>query len=354
MVNLKQLSRPLVLLYFLVAYVLICFGVWTGYQITSLNKAFDAVIEKERTVYKYEGLNPDKVFESPTYKEEESKYRSTLAFILFQGGIFIIIFMAATYYLHTGFNYEIMLNRQQRNFLLSITHELKSPIAGIKLGLETLHKRGTLDRDVQKRLINNSMKDAERLQGLVENLLMAAKIDNQSMTPAEDEVNLSYLVTENVNKIKETIAQGRVIDVAILPHVYVQGDRSALISIVVNLVENALKYSPATMPIEVSLQANGNTAMLKVADLGSGIPDKEKPKIFKKFYRIGNEDTRKTKGTGLGLFLVKQLTALHKGTIRVTDNQPHGSVFTVTLPCEVIPEDDEPHFVSPVNEAAQV
>ncbi len=345
MPNLKQIFRPLVIFYVLVIYVVACFSWWTWFHVTNLQTILNITVEKEELIYKQANLNPDEVVKAATYKDAYRDYLSKKYTILIEGLVFLIIIVLATYQLHTGIRSEIMLNRQQRNFLLSITHELKSPVASIRLGLETLLKRGNLDRDVQKKLLNNSLKDADRLQGLVENILMAAKIDNQSIELANDEVDFSKLVAETVNQMKDAVALGRVIDAYISPDIFITGDRMTLSSIVINLIENALKYSPANLPITVSLKAHNKTAILKVADLGIGIDDKEKSKIFRKFYRVGSEDTRKTKGTGLGLYLVKQLTELHKGSIRVSDNQPHGSIFTVSMPCEVIPDEDDALFL---------
>lgn len=339
MPKLKQFFRPLVIFYVLVIYVVACFSWWTWFQINSLQTIFDITVEKEQFVYKESNLNPDEVVNAATYKNAQRDLVAKRAMILAEGFVFLIIIALASYQLHTGIRSEIILNRQQRNFLLSITHELKSPVAGIRLGLETLLKRSNLDRDVQKKLLNNSLKDADRLQALVENILMAAKIDNQSISLLPDEFDFSQLIEDIVQKTIDSHATGRQIDTNITPDVYVNGDRMAIASIIINLIENALKYSPASQPIAVSLKAENQQAYFRVIDYGIGIAEKEKSKIFKKFYRIGNEDTRKTKGTGLGLYLVKQLAELHNGSIKVSDNYPKGSIFTVTLPCEVIPEE---------------
>ncbi|HYH56159.1 MAG TPA: sensor histidine kinase, partial [Anseongella sp.] len=98
-----------------------------------------------------------------------------------------------------------------------------------------------------------------------------------------------------------------------------------------NLVENALKYSPPEAGIEIELREENSRACLRVADRGQGIPEKEKEKIFDKFYRAGNEETRRTKGTGLGLFIVKQVLDNHGAAITVKDNEPSGTVFEITI-----------------------
>lgn len=112
----------------------------------------------------------------------------------------------------------------------------------------------------------------------------------------------------------------------------VLGDRMGLTSVVTNLIENAIKYSNDATNIRVSVSEEDNHVVFKIADQGYGIPDAEKKKVFQKFYRVGQEETRKTKGTGLGLYIVDRILELHKGKVSVKDNQPSGSIFEVVLP----------------------
>src|SRR5690606_13217691 len=108
-------------------------------------------------------------------------------------------------------------------------------------------------------------------------------------------------------------------------------DKFAITNVVTNLVENAIKYSPPCANVEVNLYKKAENLIFSVADHGIGIPDEEKRLIFNKFYRIGNESTRKTKGTGLGLYIVKSVLQKHNASITVKDNKPSGSVFEVTF-----------------------
>jgi signal transduction histidine kinase len=113
----------------------------------------------------------------------------------------------------------------------------------------------------------------------------------------------------------------------------VKGDRLGLTSVAVNLLENAAKYSQPTPVIHTSLQRGGAKELIwEVSDNGMGIPDREKRRVFTKFYRVGNEDTRTTKGTGLGLFIVKQLVEKHGGQLELLDNEPQGTTFRIYLP----------------------
>ena len=113
---------------------------------------------------------------------------------------------------------------------------------------------------------------------------------------------------------------------------YINADVSGMISIVTNLLENASKYSEVGSEIKIDLAEENNSIVLSVSDAGEGIPDEEKENIFMKFYRIGNENTRKKKGTGLGLFIVKNLVLLHNGAIEVKNNSPKGTIFALQFP----------------------
>ncbi|MBD3750340.1 MAG: two-component sensor histidine kinase [Sphingobacteriales bacterium] len=249
--------------------------------------------------------------------------------VMGEGFVFISLMSFGIYKLHKAINRENHIRDQQKNFLLSVTHELKSPLASIKLYLQTIFKR-ELDREQQNSFISKSLLDIERLDDLVENMLLATKIENKSYSFPKEELNLSELVEKIVSRLQIHVCSKESILTSIDPNVYITGDKFAMASVVTNLIENAVKYSKNCAPVHIDLhrKANGKVCF-KVADLGIGIPDEEKPKVFNKFYRVGSEDTRKTKGTGLGLFIVKQVLDHHQAQIKVKDNQPQGTVFEV-------------------------
>lgn len=249
--------------------------------------------------------------------------------VMGEGLVFISLMSFGIYKLHKAINREKHIRDQQKNFLLSVTHELKSPLASIKLYLQTIFKR-ELDREQQNSFISKSLLDIERLDDLVENMLLATKIENKSYSFPKEELNLSELVEKIVSRLQIHVCSKEAILTSIDPNVYITGDKFAMASVVTNLIENAVKYSGNCVPVHIDLHRNANGKVcFKVADLGIGIPDAEKPKIFDKFYRVGSEDTRKTKGTGLGLFIVKQVLDHHQAQIKVKDNQPKGTVFEV-------------------------
>ena len=252
----------------------------------------------------------------------------SLTMILGESAVFIFIFIVGVYYMHKAIKGESKLHRQQRNFLLSVTHELKSPLASIKLYLETILKRD-LDPAQQKSFLKNSLKDIERLDDLVENMLIATKIENQSYTFPKEQFNFSQLVNSVAGRLQLHTCSTQVIKTSVQPFIFLNGDKFALTSVVTNLIENAVKYSPPCEEVKVSLKQKGDQIYFIVADLGIGINDQEKSRIFEKFYRVGSEDTRKTKGTGLGLFIVKQVLDKHQALIKVRNNNPSGTIFEV-------------------------
>ena len=249
--------------------------------------------------------------------------------VIGEGFVFISLMSFGAYKLHRAINKEKKINAQQKNFLLSVTHELKSPLASIKLYLQTILKRD-LDKEQQQSFISKSLLDIERLADLVENMLLATRIENKSYSFPKEQLNLSQLVEKIISRLQIHVCSQEALITEIEQNVHIKGDEFALSSAITNLIENAVKYSSDCVPIYVSLkrQLTGKVNFT-VADLGIGISDEEKPKIFDKFYRVGNEDTRKTKGTGLGLFIVKQVLDHHQATIKVKNNSPKGTVFDV-------------------------
>jgi signal transduction histidine kinase len=248
--------------------------------------------------------------------------------ILGEGSVFLFLLVVGAYHLHKALKKELKLHHQQKNFLLSVTHELKSPLASIKLYLETILKRD-LDRQQQQGFIKNALKDIERLDDLVENMLIATRIENKTYTFPKEKFNFSEMVAKITDRLQIHTCSTQVIKTKIKPGLYLSGDKFALTSVVTNFVENAVKYSPGCAEIEVKVWAADASIHMQIADQGIGIKDDEKLRIFEKFYRVGSEDTRKTKGTGLGLYIVKQVLDNHHAQIRVKNNRPAGSIFEV-------------------------
>jgi two-component system sensor histidine kinase CiaH len=225
---------------------------------------------------------------------------------------------------------QLKQSQQQQNFMMALTHELKTPISVAKLNLETLQKR-KLDEQQQQRLIQTTLQEANRLNSLCNNMLLSSQIDARGLTINNEEINVSdvaascaadYTIRFPVKKIICTIT----------PDLFTQGDRLLLQMAINNLIDNAVKYSPKEGVITIDIQPQNNHIVINVKDEGKGIEAAEKQKIFTKFYRIGNTATKAAKGTGLGLYLTKKIVLEHNGNITVTDNVPAGCIFTIMLP----------------------
>lgn len=262
--------------------------------------------------------------------KEETKLHSILSkkrfMVIGEGTVFLVILLLGIVKVRNTFKKETLLAQQQSNFLLSVTHELKSPIASTRLQLETLLIR-EIDRDRQKEILTNAISDTDRLNALVENILQATQIDKNNFVLNRQEVNLSEYLTQLMAGY--LVAGDHSLVQNIQPNIFMHIDKINFASIILNLIDNARKYAPSGSKIVLELKKINNTICLSVIDVGIGINDDEKKNVFQKFYRVGSEETRSAKGTGLGLYIVKYLVEEHKGTIRIMDNKPKGTIFSL-------------------------
>jgi signal transduction histidine kinase len=227
------------------------------------------------------------------------------------------------------FKKEISNLKSQNNFLLSFSHELKSPLTSINLSLETLKKR-QLPQATQNEVCEIALQESKRLEGLINSILMVAKIDNFKVS--QEKIDLRTIAEEAYTPLKSlNTEENRLNWVWEGESFEINGDKAAIKSILVNLVENALKYGK-DKPVTITCKHSEKNIELSIKDQGIGISAQEKSKIFQRFYRVGEEATRTSQGTGLGLYIVKKLVDIHEGTIAVFDNDPVGSIFKVTLP----------------------
>jgi len=248
-----------------------------------------------------------------------------------EGATFLIVILIGAFVVYTSFVRRVMLSRQQNNFMLSVTHELKSPIAAMKLNLQTLEKH-QLDEDKRMQLVSRCIKEANRLNDLCNNILIASQIEGRQYKQTRETFDISEMLEMIVKDY--AIRYPRKFEEEITPGCSIIGDRVMLQMAINNLLENAIKYTRADKPIRVTLHTKQDIAILQIIDQGEGIADNEKKKIFNKFYRIGNEESRKSKGTGLGLYLTNKIVLQHKGRITVKDNTPRGAIFEISLPIQ--------------------
>ncbi len=265
-----------------------------------------------------------------SYQELEDTYHRKLWMYITEGAVMMLLLLWGMIVIYRSFRKELFLKKMQNNFLLSITHELKTPLTAMKLYLETLLKR-QVSQEQLKTIAENSLNEAHRLQDQVEKLLLSAQLDSNKYTIENQSINFSELLQEIIANFKKQNPNEQWIQSTIQDQVFIKGDPTALEMIVNNLITNAIKYGGQNSTIEISLQLKGNQAVFSVGDQGPGINEEDKKMLFNKFFRIGDENTRKTKGTGLGLFIVKHLVELHNGKISVRNNQPKGTIFDIKL-----------------------
>ncbi len=316
--------KSIYLFYLLVAYILLQF-IWWSYLLVQLNgEVYDHRIENVhlRNTPAEQQLKEEKLL---LRKERERWWM-----VIGEGGVFLCLLLFGSIQVHRSFRKEMLLARQQKNFLLSISHEFKSPLASIKLYLQTLLKHD-LDKDKKESFINGAIADTDRLHNLVENSLLANMIDHKGYSFHKEEVSLSALVRLIVQKFQSLPGSKNKIETNIAEGVSFRADKVAFGVMLSNLLENASKYSSPGSEIKIHLHEANNKIILSIADEGIGIPASEKNKVFEKFYRVGKEETRSTKGTGLGLFIVKYIAEHHNGKIIVQNNSPKGSVFEITF-----------------------
>ncbi len=254
------------------------------------------------------------------YKKNKTKY-------IGEGIIFLLVIGVGAMLVYRYVRRQFNVQQQQQNFMMAVTHELKTPISVVMLNLETIQKY-SLDTERQKKLMGVMLRETSRLDFLTNNILVASQLDGGGYKLSKEELDLSDLLKDCVGDFRSRFPE-RVFKSEIQQGADVKGDALLLQMMINNLLANAAKYSPKEAPVSAILRKENDLVKLQIIDEGPGIPDDEKKKVFKKFYRIGNEAIRKTQGTGLGLYLCSKIARDHNADILVTNNVPVGSIFTV-------------------------
>ncbi len=246
-----------------------------------------------------------------------------------EGATFVLVILIGATIVYSSFRRRMALSRQQNNFMLSVTHELKSPLAAIKLNLQTIERR-KLDEEKRDALIARCVYESNRLNELCNNILFASQFEGRQYKAVKETFDLTELC-QSVFQEYSNRYQGR-LSIEAVEDCKINGDKIMIQLLLTNLLENAVKYSPSGSPVQLSLSRSNNSLVIRVVDQGKGIPDEEKKNIFNKFYRVGNEESRKSKGTGLGLYIVYKVVQQHRGKITILDNHPSGAIFEILLP----------------------
>lgn len=259
--------------------------------------------------------------------------RAGLYWTMLTVGSAVFVFMVVGVSVYLGLSVKsINLSRRQSNFIDSVTHELKSPIASLKLYLQTLNRR-SMSPDEQAVFYRTMLEDVERLDELINHLLAAARVEDHPADEVIEIVDLAELLTVCA---KATCSRYPIETDQLLLDLdscSVKGQQVDVDLIFRNLIDNAVKYGGDTPQVEVTLRNLGETAEVCIADNGPGIPRKHQRRIFGRFVRLGLELERKKPGTGLGLYIVRTLVKRLGGEVSVHDRQEgSGTLFVVTLP----------------------
>jgi two-component system, OmpR family, phosphate regulon sensor histidine kinase PhoR len=292
--------RTALIFYVLSVYVVVQF-VWWGYHLIELT--------------------------SEVAKESEHVSKRVVM-IIGEGGVFLLLLLIGIWQIRRSIRKELKLSERQNNFLLSVTHELKTPLAANKLYLQTITKRD-LSKEQSDELLKKAIEENTRLERMIDNILNASRLENNVLILEKEEFSLSELI-ERVSNRFNTILENEIVQ-SESKEVIITADKFMIETILNNLIENALKYAGKDLPVIVYASRENETIVFGVKDSGIGISKEHKADIFKKFFRVGNEETRTQKGSGLGLFIVSELVRMHHGTVACIDTPEGGTNFQISL-----------------------
>ena len=221
------------------------------------------------------------------------------------------------------------------NLLRTISHDLRTPLTTISGNADNLlHNGHSFDEETKRQIYSDIYDDSVWLTNLVENLLYSTRIEEGRMALKPSPELLSEIFEEAMQHIRPKLKGHTVTVFCEDDFMLVRADAKLIVQVIINLVDNALKYTPPETAVYISTAKRGKMAEIKIADTGNGISDAEKIKIFDKFYCGENRIADNRRSLGLGLYLCKAIVEAHGGTICVTDNLPHGAIFHFTLPLE--------------------
>lgn len=254
-----------------------------------------------------------------------------LLMVLGEAGVFLVFLLGILFIVFRSVRRDLRLAGAQHNFLLAVTHELRSPIAAIKLQLRTL-ARPELDPQQRDQLRRDAAEEADRLAMLTDKVLQATTAEEGTVPLDLAPVEVMGVLRSVIERMKDHVAAGHELQLAGPTELEARMDAHALRSIAENLIENAAKYSPQGKSIQVEVRVQQDGWQLSVMDEGPGVPQDERARIFERFYRAGSEDVRATRGTGLGLYIVQRLVHRLGGRMEVRDRAPHGAIFAALFP----------------------
>lgn len=248
--------------------------------------------------------------------------------VIGEGSVFLLILIYGISRYQISIHRELSLHQRQSNFLLSVTHELKTPISSVQLILQTIIKH-ELEPEQIRGFLEKALDENKKSESLIQNMLHAASLENQRIELFKTSIHTDEFNTAFIRHLKDRFPESDINLTSATPFVF-EADRFMLEGVLIHLVENSVKYG--AQKVRIDLEEVNQCVIINVKDNGPGISELDRPFIFDKFFRSGDENKREKPGTGLGLFIAKQFIELHQGSLIYKEQVPNGSLFTITLP----------------------
>ena len=261
--------------------------------------------------------------------DESLVINKRVAMILGEGSVFLLLLIIGIWQIRKSILKDLKLSERQNNFLLSVTHELKTPLAANRLYIQTVLKRD-LSKEQFDQLLLKANEENDRLERMIDNILNASRLENRALQLTKEHFDLYKLSQFSIDRFQQLSPQ-ITFSLDVPENTSVKGDRLLIETILTNLIENALKYAGPQAHVSIYGKTIGNSTSFGIKDDGPGVSSEDQEKIFSKFYRSGNEDTRMQKGSGLGLYIVRELVHLHGGKISYKNNTPEGANFQIDI-----------------------
>lgn len=219
----------------------------------------------------------------------------------------------------------------RRDFVANVSHELRTPLTSIRALAETLQQAPLQDRSMMDRYLAMIVTEAERLTRISDDLLVLSAAE--SKPPVKSKFNLADMLISTVNRFQRQAGKARIaLNLDTPGELFVHANHDQIEQVIVNLIDNAIKYTHENGIVRVTAEAKNNSVYIHVSDTGIGIMQQDLSRIFERFYRVDKARSRETGGTGLGLSIVKHIVEAHDGSVTVQSEYNHGTTFTITLP----------------------
>jgi len=266
-------------------------------------------------------------------KLERQSNRRLVMFIS-EGSFFLLVILFGAFMIFRTLQRSEDLKFRQQHFIQAVTHEFRAPLTSLRLYVEALQK-GNVKAEKALELFPKMLDDCDRLDGLIDNVLEAGHFGKDGYQLKLAETDLANDLDEYLDGLEPLVSRlGGRLERDLEPDILVRSDYQAFGRVVRALVDNALRYSPPEKrTVRVSLKRNRRSAEIRVADEGIGIPPAEQARIFDRFYRVSDKNARRVHGTGLGLFLVREIVEVHGGKVSAKSaGSNHGAEFIIELP----------------------